>query len=123
MADNRASNANLLLNSAFGLGMLAFLGVIAKLCFRSKCTNVNFCWGAVQIERNATLEMDEIELENQGIQQENGVKTNAGSNMFSVNSPKTKSNKKTSKINKVIEEKKENEEIDSEAIPLHITVP
>jgi len=55
----------LILNSAFGLGILALLTVAIKYCFRSKCTEFVCCWGLFTIQRNVAAENTELEIENQ----------------------------------------------------------
>ena len=33
-------------------------GMIAKLCFKSKCSNINCCYGLINIKRNVEIETD-----------------------------------------------------------------
>lgn len=35
------------------------LGLAIKVCLRSKCDNVNCCWGGIIIHRNVELEQEE----------------------------------------------------------------
>lgn len=60
----------------YGLATL-FVGIIGLLIrygFKSKCTDVNMCFGLLNIKRdvNAEIEEEKMELEN-GIKEENKV--------------------------------------------------
>ena len=33
-------------------------GMIAKLCFKSKCSNISCCYGLIRIKRNVEIESD-----------------------------------------------------------------
>ena len=33
-------------------------GMIIKLCYKSKCSNINICCGLINIERNVEIETD-----------------------------------------------------------------
>lgn len=45
---------------SLGVGMVV---LITKICFKSKCEDVNVCWGLIHIERNTTLEAEETKIE------------------------------------------------------------
>ena len=34
------------------------IGMIAKLCFKSKCSNISCCFGLINIKRNVLIESD-----------------------------------------------------------------
>jgi len=40
-----------------------FLGITLKLCLKSKCEDVNVCWGLFNIHRNVQIEED-LEINN-----------------------------------------------------------
>ena len=33
-------------------------GMIAKLCYKSKCSNISCCYGLINIKRNVEIEID-----------------------------------------------------------------
>ena len=33
-------------------------GMLTKLCYKSKCSNINLCFGLINIERNVQIETD-----------------------------------------------------------------
>jgi len=37
----------------------AFFGVVLRFCLRSKCGEINICWGCLKINRNVELEQEE----------------------------------------------------------------
>jgi hypothetical protein len=37
----------------------AFFGVVLRFCLRSKCGEINMCWGCLKINRNVELEQEE----------------------------------------------------------------
>jgi hypothetical protein len=37
------------------------IGLCLKFCLKSKCDNVNLCYGLIKIHRNVELEMEDIE--------------------------------------------------------------
>jgi len=39
--------------------LTAFFGVVLRFCLRSKCGEINFCWGCLKINRNVELEQEE----------------------------------------------------------------
>ena len=39
--------------------LLGFFGIVVKYCLRSKCDNVNLCFGLVTVHRNVELEVQE----------------------------------------------------------------
>jgi hypothetical protein len=53
-------------DSAFWITTLTILtGSIAlalKYCLKSKCDNVNCCWGCITIHRNVEIEENDIEI-------------------------------------------------------------
>ncbi len=46
-----------LLYSLATLG-IAFLTIVVRYSFKSKCTNVSLCFGCVEIERNIEMEVE-----------------------------------------------------------------
>ena len=45
--------------SAFVLSLMVFL---LKVCFKSKCSDVSCCWGAVKVHRNTDQESQNISM-------------------------------------------------------------
>ena len=39
--------------------LTTFLGLMLKFCLKSKCGEVNVCWGCLKINRNVELEQEE----------------------------------------------------------------
>ncbi len=39
--------------------LTAFFGVVLRFCLKSKCGEINFCWGCLKINRNVELEQEE----------------------------------------------------------------
>lgn len=39
------------------------IGLGLKFCLKSKCDNVNLCWGLIKVHRNTELESDTIDIE------------------------------------------------------------
>lgn len=48
------------------------LGLSLKFCLKSKCDNINCCWGLIKIHRNVELELTDIE-ENKNENEENKI--------------------------------------------------
>lgn len=36
----------------------AFFGLTLKMCFKSRCEDINLCWGLFKVHRNVELEAD-----------------------------------------------------------------
>ena len=66
-------------NSVFFLSLagmvFGFFGVIIRYALKSKCENVNLCWGLISVDRNTNGELKEEKLEI-----ENGIDPFANSN-------------------------------------------
>ena len=39
--------------------LTTFLGLMLKYCLKSKCGEINFCWGCLRINRNVEIEQEE----------------------------------------------------------------
>ena len=54
-----------------------FLGLIVRTCFLSKCTKCSICFGAIEINRDAILENEEMkEIEMQTVFNNNNTTSN-----------------------------------------------
>ena len=42
-------------------GILAFLGLLVRQCFQSRCTEVSCCWNCINIKRDTEAEKEEVE--------------------------------------------------------------
>ena len=42
--------------------IVSLLIFIVKVCFRSKCSDINFCWGLVKVHRNTAEETQNISM-------------------------------------------------------------
>ena len=38
--------------------IIGSIAMISKLCFKSKCSNISFCYGLINIKRNVEIEND-----------------------------------------------------------------
>lgn len=47
------------------------IGLIIRYVFKSKCTNINFCFGCLKVERNVEAELTEQRIEMRNVQNEN----------------------------------------------------
>ena len=45
--------------SAFVVSLMVFM---LKVCFKSKCSDVSFCWGGLKIHRNTEQETQNISM-------------------------------------------------------------
>ena len=58
----------------YGLATLGsgVLGLSIRYCFKSKCSDISFCWGLCHIVRSTEDEVkaEELELKNQPVKQE-----------------------------------------------------
>jgi hypothetical protein len=54
-----------------GGALFAFLGLTLRICLKSRCNNVNLCYGLISIQRDIDAE---VELEEHAINSENESK-------------------------------------------------
>lgn len=43
--------------------LTTFLGLMIRYCLKSKCSNVNLCYGLININRDVDAEIEELKLE------------------------------------------------------------
>jgi hypothetical protein len=48
-------------------------GLMLRYCLKSKCDNVNCCWGCITIHRNVEIETDDIEMGENKEEEKNNI--------------------------------------------------
>ena len=51
--------------------VFAFLGVVARTCFLSKCKKCSICYGLINVDRDVLAENEEIKINGMGINNNN----------------------------------------------------
>lgn len=69
MSDNWINTFDAVFFLTIGSLLFGCFGLVIKYCLRSKCDNVNLCFGLITVHRNVELEAEEEmkELELQGV--------------------------------------------------------
>ena len=51
--------------------LFAFLGVVTKICFMSKCRKCSICYGLIDVDRDVLAENEEIKIQGMGLNNNN----------------------------------------------------